>query len=166
MLPAYLPNPAAALFGGGTPIDGGRRWSDGRRLLGDGKTWRGLVLGILSGVLLGLIQVSVQDACVFVWLPRHTVLSVLLLAVGALAGDMVKSFVKRRIGKERGAAWPLADQYDLVAGSLLLLLIGDYGFAAVNLTIPVIFWILVLTPLLHRAVNLIGYAIGVKDVPW
>jgi CDP-2,3-bis-(O-geranylgeranyl)-sn-glycerol synthase len=166
MLPAYLPNPAAAFFGGGIPIDGGRRWSDGRRLLGDGKTWRGLVLGILSGVLLGLIQISVQDAGVLVWLPRHTVLSVLLLAVGALAGDMAKSFVKRRIGKERGAAWPLADQYDLVAGSLLLVLIGDYGFAAVNLTIPVIFWILVLTPLLHRGANLIGYAIGVKDVPW
>jgi len=166
MLPAYLPNPAAALFGGGIPVDGGRRWSDGRRLLGDGKTWRGLVLGVLSGVLLGLIQVSVQDAGMLTWLPRHTVLSVLLLAVGALAGDMVKSFVKRRVGKERGAAWPLADQYDLVAGSLLLLLIGDYGFAAVYLTIPVVFWILLLTPLLHRAANLIGYATGVKDVPW
>ena len=166
MLPAYLPNPAAALFGGGIPIDGGRRWSDGRRLLGDGKTWRGLICGVLSGVLLGLIQISVQGAGILAWLPRLTVLSVVLLAVGALAGDMVKSFVKRRIGKERGAAWPIADQYDLVAGSLLLLLIGDFGFAAVHLTIPVVFWILLLTPLLHRAANLIGYATGVKDVPW
>lgn len=166
MLPAYLPNPAAALFGGGIPIDGGRRWSDGRRLLGDGKTWRGLILGVVAGVLLGLILISVQDAGMLGWLPRHTVLSVMLLAVGALAGDMIKSFVKRRLGKERGAAWPLADQYDLVAGSLLLLLIGDFGFCAEYLTIPVIFWILLLTPVLHRAANLVGYATGVKDVPW
>lgn len=27
MLPAYLPNNAAVLFGGGPPIDGGREWN-------------------------------------------------------------------------------------------------------------------------------------------
>ncbi|MBS1193737.1 MAG: hypothetical protein H6R28_137, partial [Methanomicrobiales archaeon] len=31
---------------------------------------------------------------------------------------------------------------------------------------PVLFWILVLTPLLHRAANLVGYSLGLKDVPW
>ncbi len=40
MLPAYIPNNAAVLAGGGRPIDGGRTWG-GRRVLGDGKTWRG-----------------------------------------------------------------------------------------------------------------------------
>jgi len=55
MLPAYLPNPVAALCGGGTPIDFGRNFSDNRRLFGDGKTWRGLIVGILAGVMIGLI---------------------------------------------------------------------------------------------------------------
>ncbi|HQL60331.1 MAG TPA: CDP-archaeol synthase, partial [Methanoculleus sp.] len=41
MLPAYVPNSAAALFGGGTPIDSGRTFGDGRRIFGDGKTYRG-----------------------------------------------------------------------------------------------------------------------------
>ena len=45
MIPAYIPNPAAALVGGGTPIDFGKCAKDGNRLFGDGKTWRGLIGG-------------------------------------------------------------------------------------------------------------------------
>ena len=40
LLPAYLANTVAALVGGGAPIDGGHNWSDGKRILGDGKTFR------------------------------------------------------------------------------------------------------------------------------
>src|SRR5437870_12474599 len=52
-LPAFVANPTAVVFGGGTPIDFGRTLRDGQRLFGDGKTWRGLVGGTLSGALLG-----------------------------------------------------------------------------------------------------------------
>src|SRR5439155_16292119 len=54
-LPAYVANPMAVVFGGGTPIDFGRTLRDGERLFGDGKTWRGLVGGTLMGALLGLL---------------------------------------------------------------------------------------------------------------
>jgi len=117
MLPAYVPNPVAALCGGGTPIDLGRNFSDGRRLFGDGKTYRGLVAGILAGVIIGLLQIQAQTFFNLTNLPAHTLLSVSLLAVGALLGDLCKSFFKRRFGKERGSKWPLADQYDLVVGA-------------------------------------------------
>ena len=40
MLPALIPNSAAVLFGGGRPMDFGKSWR-GKRLLGDGKTWKG-----------------------------------------------------------------------------------------------------------------------------
>ena len=33
MLPAYLPNNIAALTGGGMPVDLGKNWSDGKRIL-------------------------------------------------------------------------------------------------------------------------------------
>ena len=52
MLPAFLPNSAAVVFGGGKPIDFGRLWR-GKRILGDGKTWTGLIGGISAGVALG-----------------------------------------------------------------------------------------------------------------
>ncbi|MFW6318076.1 MAG: CDP-archaeol synthase, partial [Halorubrum sp.] len=54
MVPAYVPNNAAVLAGGGRPIDGGREWR-GARLLGDGKTWRGTAVGTLVGVVLALV---------------------------------------------------------------------------------------------------------------
>jgi CDP-2,3-bis-(O-geranylgeranyl)-sn-glycerol synthase len=166
MLPAYLPNPVAALSGGGTPVDFGRNYADGRRIFGDGKTWRVLIFGILAGVGIGIIQIQAAGAFGLGFIPGLTLLSVILLATGALLGDLIKSFFKRRFGKERGAKWPIADQYDLVAGAFLLLLVFDTGWLFGEVTLPAFIIILILTPILHRAVNIIGYVIKVKEVPW
>jgi CDP-2,3-bis-(O-geranylgeranyl)-sn-glycerol synthase len=166
MIPAYVPNPVAAISGGGTPIDLGRRFPDGRRVLGDGKTIRGFVIGVLAGIIVGLIQIQAAAAWDLAFLPQHTFVTVILFSVGALLGDMVKSFFKRRVGKARGEKWPIADQYDLVAGALLLTALFSFQWLIDTLTLLVVFWIIVFTPLLHRAVNVIGYLTGVKDVPW
>jgi CDP-2,3-bis-(O-geranylgeranyl)-sn-glycerol synthase len=166
MLPAYLPNPVAALCGGGLAVDLGRNYSDGRRVFGDGKTYRGLVAGILAGILIGLLQVWLQGLPGWTFLPQQTLLSITLLAVGALLGDLVKSFFKRRFGKERGAKWPVADMYDLVLGALVLLLVFDPGWLFAVVTLPVLVVILILTPVLHRAMNILGYLVKVKEVPW
>jgi CDP-2,3-bis-(O-geranylgeranyl)-sn-glycerol synthase len=166
MLPAYVPNPVAALFGGGTPIDLGRNFSDGNRIFGDGKTYRGLVTGILAGILTGLVLIWLAAGFPAASLPQHTLLSIILLSTGALLGDLVKSFFKRRFNKERGAKWPIADQYDLVAGAFLLLLVGNPGWLFATVTLPVFLVILIITPVLHRATNIIGYMFRVKEVPW
>jgi CDP-2,3-bis-(O-geranylgeranyl)-sn-glycerol synthase len=166
MLPAYLPNPIAALTGGGLPIDMGRNFSDGRRIFGDGKTFRGLIIGIFAGIGIGLVQIQVMGAFGWENLPEQTYMSVTLLATGALLGDVGKSFFKRRLGKERGAKWPIADMYDLVAGALLMVLIFDPGWLFANMTLLIFILILILTPILHRAVNIIGYHFRVKEVPW
>jgi len=166
MLPAYLPNPIAALVGGGTPIDMGRNFPDGKRVFGDGKTYRGLVIGIFAGIGIGLAEIWVAGVYGWVNLPEQTYLSITLLATGALLGDLCKSFFKRRLGKERGAKWPVADMYDLVAGSLLLVLIVDPGWLFANMTLLIFILILILTPILHRTVNIIGYHFKVKEVPW
>jgi CDP-2,3-bis-(O-geranylgeranyl)-sn-glycerol synthase len=166
MLPAYLPNPIAALVGGGTPIDLGRNFSDGKRLLGDGKTYRGLIIGIFAGIGIGLVQIWVSGAYGWEDLPEQTYMSITLLATGALLGDLCKSFFKRRLGKERGAKWPVADMYDLVAGALLLVLIVDPGWLFANMTLVIFILILIITPILHRVVNIIGYRFRVKEVPW
>ena len=166
MLPAYLPNPVAALFGGGTPVDGGRNFSDGKRIFGDGKTFRGLIMGIFAGIGIGLAQIWVSGAYGWENLPEHTYMSITLLATGSLLGDVCKSFFKRRLGKEQGAKWPIADIYDLVAGALLLVLVVDPGWLFTNMTLGVFILILILTPILHRAINIIGYRFKVKEVPW
>lgn len=166
MLPAYVPNPVAALLGGGTPIDLGRYYSDGHRIFGDGKTYRGLFTGILAGIITGIILIWLAGCFPGMGLPEHTLLSVALLATGALLGDLVKSFFKRRFNVERGAKWPIADQYDLVAGAFLLLLILDPSWLFATITLPVFLVILIITPVLHRATNIIGYVFRIKEVPW
>ena len=103
MLPAYLANPTAVVFGGGTPIDFGKNWRDGRRIFGDGKTFRGLIGGTACGVSIGLIQMQVTS---LQYLGTFTLISIFMLSFGALIGDMTKSFFKRRLGYERGAEIP------------------------------------------------------------
>jgi CDP-2,3-bis-(O-geranylgeranyl)-sn-glycerol synthase len=166
MLPAYVPNPVAAATGGGMPIDRGKNFADGRRLFGGGKTWRGFFIGVLAGIAAGALQIVLQAYFGWTAIPSHTFLSVVLFAVGALLGDLTKSFFKRRLGKDRGESWPVADQYDLVAGAFLMAILFDFSWFVSVMSVPVLIGILIITPLLHRAFNLIGYAIGVKEVPW
>lgn len=166
MLPAWLPNPTAALFGGGRPIDGGRVLNDGYRMLGNGKTWRGFVIGVLCGLGIGAVQILAQGHPLLAALPAHTLLSVVALSIGALLGDMGKSFFKRRLGKDRGAPWPIVDQFDLVVGAFVVLALVDWPWITEHITLPVLVFILILTPLLHRIMNLIGYAAGIKNEPW
>ena len=168
MLPAYVPNNAAVLAGGGAPIDGGRTLG-GRRLLGDGKTWRGTAVGTLVGVLLAqalnLLAPAVARA-VGVDLPTFPLAAAVGLALGAMLGDIGASFLKRRTGRERGAAFPVVDQLDFVAGALVCTAVLDFAWFIDTFTLPVIGVVIVLTPVLHVATNGIAYVLGLKDEPY
>lgn len=164
VLPAYLPNSSAALFGGGKPIDAGKTWK-GRRVLGDGKTWRGIFAGVLSGSLLGLVMNYVNS--VFgLGFPNFPVSVLVLLPLGAMLGDLMASFVKRRLGKERGGAFPLVDQLDFLIGALALVYIFNYSWSIQNIGLTLIAILFVLTPVVHLSVNAVGYCLGVKNEPW
>ena len=168
MLPAYVPNNVAVLTGGGRPIDGGRTWG-GRRVLGDGKTWRGTAAGTLAGVALALALNAVADAAgtaLGVTPPTFPVIAALGLSLGAMCGDIGASFLKRRTGRERGAPFPGLDQLDFVIGALALATLLDFGWVTDTFTLPVLVVVLVATPLLHVLTNAIAYALGVKDKPW
>ena len=80
------------------------------------------------------------------------------------------SFVKRRIGIERGAKAPILDQYDFVFGSFLFLIIFDWQFFydtyIEGIHIAGLIFLLLIIWFLHRGTNIIGYKIGVKNEPW
>ena len=168
MLPAYVPNNAAVLAGGGRPIDAGRTWN-GKRVLGDGKTWRGTAVGIAVGALLALglnaINPAVTDA-LGIDLPEFPIAAIVALPVGAMLGDMLASFLKRRTGRERGAPFPVVDQLDFVVVALALTALLAWEWFRATFTLPVIVVVLVLTPVLHVLTNGIAYALGLKDEPW
>ena len=168
MLPAYVPNNAAVLAGGGRPIDGGRTWG-GRRVLGDGKTWRGTAVGTLIGVLLAVGLNAINDpasAVVGVALPVFPLHAAVALAFGAMLGDILASFIKRRSGRERGASFPGLDQLDFVVVSLLLAFVVATDWFLATFTPGVLAVILIITPILHVGTNIIAFKIGVKNEPW
>ena len=168
ILPAYVPNNVAVLAGGGRPIDGGRTWN-GRRVLGDGKTWRGTAAGILAGValalLLNVLRPVATDALGFPF-PAFPLLAALALAAGAMLGDMTASFLKRRTGRERGAAFPGLDQYDFLVVALLLTALVAPAWFGATFTLRAIVVLFVMTPALHLLTNGIAYLLGLKSEPW
>ncbi len=173
-VPALLPNSAAVVFGGGTPVDFGRSWR-GKRILGDGKTWRGFFGGAFSGIVLGLIMIGAA------WLAGSPDLwgygtvadgigIVACLAVGSLVGDMLGSFLKRRLGIERGMKAPILDQYDFVIGAFLVVTVfypqWVWSTYVEGWHIAALVLLLALVWFLHRGVNIIGYRLGLKNEPW
>lgn len=163
MIPAYISNPMAVVLGGGTPIDHGKNWKDGRRILGDGKTIRGLVGGTICGIIAGILQILISPGDPFI-IPTLT--AVITLSLGALLGDIIKSFFKRRIGFTRGAHLPLIDQLDFVVGAWVLTYIFEPKWFIEAFNIEIMITVLILTPIFHRLTNIFGYRIKLKKEPW
>jgi len=106
-------------------IDGGATWR-GKRLLGDNKTTRGFAAGLLAAIIttaiiFAVISHSGSLASIFPqsYLNANPILLGALLGIGALVGDSVKSFFKRRVGIASGKSWFPFDQIDYIIGPII-----------------------------------------------
>jgi len=166
LLPAYVAN--------GTPvvtarllqklgfqrhsIDFGKKFVDGRRILGDSKSWEGLITGILTGTLTGYMQSLYQ----LIKAPTNFVIVGFVLSIGAMIGDILGAFIKRRLGLNPGEPVLLLDQ--------LLFIITALGLSTILnlLKLSLFEWLMAitLTFILHIITNFLAYVAGLKDVPW
>lgn len=162
LLPAYAANMFPPLANGKIPIDGGRCLKDGR-ILGDGKTWEGFLLGLFVGTMVGLAEAYLRisiNSIIEMELPEITLLTAFLIPFGSLLGDIFGSFIKRRFGMRRGEDAPFLDQLDFLMGMLVL----NFWFIKMSgLTILIMF---IITPILHRITNIIGFWLRIKREPW
>ncbi len=144
-------------WGGGRPIDGGRVWRDGRRLLGDGKTRRGFIGGVLIGTLVGgVVQYFITPG--FYGSLETAVKLAFLLSFGALVGDLVGSFIKRRANLPRG--------YPAVGLDQLGFLISALAFAYPVKTLSsgqIIFLLVVSPPFIHWGGQLLRLQNGLEE---
>ncbi len=170
ILPAYITNASAAFFGGKIPIDRGI-FLGKTRLLGDGKTYEGLLKGVSCGFGIGIFQqlffcdyIKLQMPS-FGHFPAFLVI-LFCLSAGAMLGDMVGSFIKRRLGLKGSASLPLVDQLDFVGGAWLLLFLFARDWSVKTFSLEIIIAVIIITPLLHLLTNYIGFKIGRKGVPW
>lgn len=129
------------------PLDGGRRWLDGRPIFGQSKTLRGIFFALLAAALAA--PLLGHDAR-------------LGLSVGALAmtGDLFSSFLKRRLGiVSSGMALGL----DQIPESLLpaWVLRGAFGLNGPEVLVASAVFLL-----LELLLSALLYAIGVRKQPY
>lgn len=177
ILPAYIANASALLIGGGTPIDLGKNFKDGKRILGNGKTWQGLFVGTFIGMTGGF---GLSVAAKYIASTEYNFIHfenldfegfplmipiIFSLCFGALLGDIIESFFKRRIGKDRGEDWFFFDQIDFILGALLLafifsLILQIMGITSYNWFVKTLFpWrifvLVLITPFFHLFANFV-----------
>jgi hypothetical protein len=150
------------------PIDGGHCFR-GRRIFGDGKTWRGVVVAVTGCIG----AVAVQKQLTGDWVRAIRVVdyaSVPAIAFGAamgfgaMLGELPNSFLKRRLGIARGETakgsmgivFYLADQLDLLAGAWPMIAVW------VRPSIALVAASVVVTLVAHPLVALVGYWVGAR----
>ena len=144
--PAYVANSTPVVLGGGAPVDGGKLWSDGKPILGKNKTIRGCLSGILAGAIIGAIQGNLIGG--------------LAQGTGAILGDLISSFMKRRNDYTPGSSMPIVDQLDFITLAVIL----SYPFQATDLVSVLI--IMVITVPIHYATNYVAWLLKLKKNPW
>ncbi len=155
-LPPMIANASPVLVNGRHRIDLGYMFIDGRPLLGAGKTWEGLVVGLYMGFLASIPLYIYFDNV-------YILLNGSIASLTALIGDMIGSFIKRRIGLKRGDPAPILDQLDF---ALMATLYYYYVAPGFQQRPYYILYSLLIILLLHILTNNIAYYIGVKDRRW
>lgn len=121
------------------PLDGSLRFIDGKPLFGGSKTIRGLVLAVaMTGIAAPLLGLTVSTG--------------LVVGAGAMAGDLVSSFIKRRLALQPSSRATGLDQIPESLGPTLMCW-HDLGLTALDVVAVVgIFFVgeIVLSRLLFR----------------
>ncbi len=79
------------------PVDFGLRFIDNKRLFGDAKTWRGIILSIITTSIVAILLSYEWNTGAMV-------------AAYAMLGDLLSSFIKRRMGLPSSSRAILIDQ--------------------------------------------------------
>ena len=128
-------------------IDGGMRLADGRFLFGPSKTIRGIASSVMATALIAAAM-------------GLTLYAGVVIALGAMAGDLVSSFIKRRLGLEPSSK---ATGLDQIPEALLpcLMLSAILPLTAGDIAVIVLLFFggeIIFSELLFRA--------GVRDRPY
>ncbi len=171
-LPAYFTNMTpplikrAGLFNFlAKPVDFGKKIGP-VPILGGHKSWRGVIFGIIAGILIAGLQYwlyqfpFIQKLSLINYRQINILLFGFLISSGAVFGDLLFAFIKRRLKMEPGARFLPFDQTNYV--------IGAFIFLEPFLKLSYFSWltIFILTFFLHIIVNHMGYWMGLHRNKW
>ena len=100
----------------------------GKVIFGKNKTWRGAILAVIVGIVITSLQHFIYPHSGWIksisgpvdYKTVHYILLGALLGGGAILGDAVESFAKRRLVIRPGSIWFPYDQIDYIVGGCLL----------------------------------------------
>lgn len=155
-LPAMFANSSPVLVRGEIPIDGGRKFVDGRPLFGSNKTVEGLIIGAIMSLIAGSV-------IGYIWGDTRLAALAAISGVAALMGDLAGAFIKRRLGIKPGDPLPVLDQLDFALAATAVYYIAGVeevvgSPAYVALSLAIIF-------ALHVLTNGLAYLLKLKSVP-
>ena len=168
MLPAYFANMAPVLAKNmfrkmALPIDFNMKLGK-YAIFGENKTYRGLVAGLIAAIGVAYVQFFLYSENIlsdFAIVDYSNWLLIgFLLGFGAMFGDMVKSFVKRRLGLEPGMPFVPFDQLDFVFGALI------FVYPVARLSMEKMAIILFISLILHIIINHIAFYTGIRKERW
>ncbi len=172
ILPAAFANMAPVIFKNSfkwmaIPVDGGNMLR-GKPLFGPHKTLRGFVVGTLLAILVSLVQAyfskypAMEQFSIIDFGQGYGFAAMVgfLMGFGALFGDLMKSFIKRRIGIEAGKPFIPFDEIDFAIGGL--------AFSALAIDIP---WHIAMVSLglafiFHIITNHLAFYLKIRNEKW
>jgi CDP-2,3-bis-(O-geranylgeranyl)-sn-glycerol synthase len=171
-LPAYFANMTPPLMRRANlfnfldvEVDFGKRFL-GEPIFGKHKCWRGVIFGVIFGMLVAGFQLwlyqfpAIQKISLVDYQKINIWIFGFLISAGAVFGDLLFAFIKRRLRLEPGARFLPFDQTNYVIGAALSL--------TLYLKINILVWItlFILTFLLHIIANRLGYHLKLHRAKW
>lgn len=147
------------------PMDFNKTYK-GIRIFGDHKTIRGLISGIIAAILIFLLQQylytsneSLEAILYWDYTSINPIIFALLSALGALLGDAIKSFFKRRTNIKPGEPWFPFDQIDFIIGGCIFLSPYLYDKPSQYISILIVYF------LMHLISTFLGFLLKLKNTP-
>ncbi len=147
------------------PVDCGAKIG-GKRILGDHKTMRGFFVALIIGILTCFIEIlvysnffSIREMIPVDYYTINPILLGGLLGLGALTGDSMKSFFKRRVNIQPGKSWFPFDQVDYIIGGIV------FSLFYIRLSFGQYIVLFIVWFLLHPITTYIGYLLKIRHRP-
>lgn len=105
------------------------------RIIGDSRGFSGTLVALIIGYTAWMLLGSLYH---------------LVIAVGANFGTILNSFIKRRLGIERGEGLPFLDQTDFILGAFL------FATPITTISLPILITGLAQAFIIHTLVNICG----------
>ena len=195
-VPALATNATMVVFGrNGSPIDNGKSWR-GKRILGNGKTWEGMIGGVLFGFIIGMMMwvlnyFIINNAVVFLGLGNYI--------INPINGDVITLYTNEieisrffQIIPSIALVTTFFTAFGAFFGDMVgsgikrrfeykrgapLPVIDQLDFISFAMLFAYIFnpiknvWIfvifmLIFTPLVHLLANVVAYLLKLKKEPW